>query len=123
MPNIQEIDSMDSSKDLQEIKLALLDLQSGMKWVFNMLGTNVNNTRNVANDARYISNQLDCHVLRIEYNTRDLCKLMENFDYLKEDVQKLTKMAEVSHCNETLDDHQMEEPSVGKPTLGQEAKK
>ena len=48
---------------------------------------------------------------------------MEKVHYLKEDVQKLTKMAEGSHCNETPEDHQMEEPSVGKPTLGQEAKK
>ena len=114
---------MDSSKDLQEIKSALLDLKSGMKWVFNMVGTSVNRTRNVANDARYISNQLDCHASRIEDNTRDLPELMEKVDYLKEDVQKLTKMTEGSHCNETPEDHQMEEPSVGKPTLNQEAQK
>ena len=114
---------MSSSKDLQEIKSALLYLQSGMKWVFNMVVTRVNSTWNVANDARYISNQLDCHASRIEDNTRDLPELMEKVDYLKEDVHKLTKMVEGSHCNETLEDHQMEEPLVGKPTLDQEAQK
>ena len=92
---------MASSKDLQEIKSALLDLQSGMKWVFNMVGTIINSTRNAYNDARYISNQLDCHASRIEDNTRDLHKLMEKVVYLKEDVQKLTKIVEGSHCNET----------------------
>ena len=55
--------------------------------------------------------------------TRDLRKLMEKVDYLKEDVKKLTKMTEGSHCNETPEDHQMEEHSVGKPTLDQEAQK
>ena len=114
---------MASSKDLQKIKSALLYLQSGMKWVFNMVGTSVNNTQNVVNDAKYISNQLDCHASRIEDNTRDLHELMEKVDYLKEDVYKLTKMAEGIHCNETPEYHQMEESSVGKPTLSQEAKK
>ena len=114
---------MDSSRDIQEIKSELLDLQSGMKWVFNMVGTSVNNTQNVSNDSRYISNQLDCHASRIEDNIRDLHELMEKVDYIKEDVQKLTKMTEGSHCNETLEDHQMEDPSVGKPTLNQEAQK
>ena len=88
---------MASSRDIQEIKSALLDLQSGMKWVFNMVGISVNNTLNVANDARYISNQLDCHASRIEDNTRDLRKLMEKVDYIKEYVHKLTKMTEDSH--------------------------
>ena len=83
-----------------------------------MVGTRVNSTGNVANDSRYISNQLDCHASRIEENIRDLCKLMEKVHYLKEYAQKLTKMIEGSHCNETPEDHQMEEPSVGKPTLG-----
>ena len=32
-------------------------------------------------------------------------------------------MTEDSHYNETSEDHQMEEPSVGKPTLDQEAQK
>ena len=68
---------MASSGDLQEIKSALLDLQIGMKWVFNMVGTSVNNTQNVTNDAMYISNQMDCHASRIEDNTRDLCNLIE----------------------------------------------
>ena len=104
---------MASSKDLQEIKSALLDLQSGMKWVLNMVGTSINNTQNVANDARYISNQLDYHASRIEDNTRDLHELMEKVDYLKKDVQKLTKMAEGSHCNENTEERQMEDPSVG----------
>ena len=61
-----------------------------MKWVFNMVGTSVNSTRTVGNDARYISNQLDCHASRIDDNTRDLHELMEKVDHLKEDVQKLT---------------------------------
>ena len=114
---------MASSRDIQEIKSTLLDLQSGMKWVFNMVVTRVNSTQNVANDARYISNQLDCHTSRIEDNTRDLHELMEKVDYSKEYDKKLSKMTKGSHCNETLEDHQMEEPSVGKPTLSQEAKK
>ena len=92
-----------------------------MKWVLNMVGTNINSTQNIANDSRYISNQLDCHVSRIVENTRDLHELMEKVDYPKEDVQKLTKMAEGIHCPETLGEHQTEEPSVGKPTLGHEA--
>ena len=121
--DIQEKDSMASSKDIQEIKSALIDLQSEMKWVFNMVGTSVNNTLNAANDAKYISNQLDCHASRIEDNTRDLHELMAKVDYLKEDVQKLTKMAKGNHCQETPGDHQMEEPLVGKPTLDHEAQK
>ena len=119
----EEKDKMASSKDIQEIKSALADLQNGMKWVFNMVGTSVNNTRNVASDARYISNQLDCHASRIDDNTRDLHELMEKVDYLKEDVQKLTKMAESSHCQESPGDHMMEEPSVGKPTIDLEVHK
>ena len=48
---------------------------------------------------------------------------MAKVGYIKEDVQKLTKMIEGNHCNETPEDHQMEDPLVGKPTLDQEAKK
>ena len=88
-----------------------------------MVGTSVNSTWNVANDCRYILNQLDYHASRIEDNTKDLHELMEKVNYLKEDVQKLTKMVEGNHCQETPGDHQMEEPSVGKPTLGHEAQK
>ena len=107
------------------IKSALAELQSRMKWVFNMVGTNVNSTRNVANDARYILNQLDCHASRIGNNTRDLHELMAKVDHLKEDVQKLTRMMEGSDYQETptMGDYQMEEPSVGKPTLGHGAEK
>ena len=86
MLDIQEIDSVASSRDIQEIQSALLYLQSGMKWVLNMVGTSINNTQNVANDARYISNQLDYHASRIEDNTRDMHKLIEKVDYHKEDV-------------------------------------
>ena len=75
-----------------------------MKWVLNMVGTNINSTQNIANDSRYISNQLDCQFSRIVENTRDLHELMEKVDYLKEDVQKLTKMAEGRHYHETPGD-------------------
>ena len=94
-----------------------------MKWVFNMVGTSINSTWNTTNDSRYISNQLDRHASIIEDNTRDLHKLMAKVDYLKEDVQKLTKMGKGIHCNETPEDHYMEDPFVGNPSLGQEAKK
>ena len=96
-----------------------------MKWVYNMVDTNFNRKRNITNDVRYISNHLDCHASRIADNTRDLHELMEKVDYLKEDVQKLTSMMEGSHFQKspTVVDFQMDEPSVGKPTLGHEAQK
>ena len=85
-----------------------------------MIGSSVNNTINVTNDARYISNQLDFHASRIQDNTRDMHELMEKVDYLKENVQKLTSMTEGSHCQEfpSLGDCQMDEPSIGNPTHG-----
>ena len=114
---------MASPKGIQEINFALTDLQIGMKWVYNMVGTRVNSKRNITNDVRYISNQLDCHASRIADNTRDLHELMEKVDYLKEDVQKLTNMTKGSHFHESpaTGDCQMDEPFVDKPTQVQGA--
>ena len=90
-----------------------------------MVSTSINNSNNVTHEAKYISNQLDFHATRIEDNTRDLHELMEKVDYLKEDVQKLTRMTQGSHFQDSLvaGNFQMEEISVGKPTYGQEARK
>ena len=89
---------MASPKGIQEIKFSFTNLHIRMKWVYNMVDTNFNSKRNITNDVRYISNQLDCHASRIADNTRDLHDLMEKVDYLKEDVQKLTRMMKGSHC-------------------------
>ena len=88
---------MASSKEIQDIKSTLAEPQSGMKWVYNMVSSNVNNAINVTNDARYISNQLDFDASKIEDNTRDWHELMEKVDYLKEDIEKLTSMTKGSH--------------------------
>ena len=114
---------METPRDIAEIKSSFVDLQSGMHSIYRMVGTSVNGSRTTVAESKYISNQLDYHASRIEDNTRDLHELMGKVDIVKEDVQKLTSMTQWSHFLEfpVVGYLQMEEPSVGQPTHGQEA--
>ena len=67
---------MATSKDIEKIKSSLADLRSGMCWIFRMVGTSVNSRKNVAADAKYISNQPKFHASRIDDNTRYMHELM-----------------------------------------------
>ena len=93
-------------------------MHSGMRWIYRMVGTSVNENMIVATDTRHISNQLGCHESRIGNNTRHLHELMGTLDILKEEVHKLTSMTQWNHCQESpvASDFQMEEPSVTQST-------
>ena len=77
---------MATSKDIEEMKSSLADLQSGMRWIYRMVGTSVNGNKTVIAETKYISNQVDYHASGIQDNTRDLHELMGKVDIVKEDV-------------------------------------
>ena len=112
-------------KDTEEIKSSLTYFQSGMCCIYRIVGTSVNGNKNIVEGNKYISNHLGCHASRIDNKTRDLNELMGKVNIVKEDVQNLTSMTQCSHCQDSpvVGDLQMEEPSVGQPTHGQEAQK
>ena len=87
---------MATPKGIEEIKSSLADLQSGMRWIYRMVGTSVNGNRTGVAETKHISNQLGWHASRINDNTRDLHELMGKVDIVKEDVQKLTSMTQCS---------------------------
>ena len=93
---------MATSKDIEEIKASLSDMQSGMCWIYKIVGIGVNEKREVATDARHISNKLGFHESNIDDNTQDLHELIGKVDTINEEVQKLTNMTQCSHFQESL---------------------
>ena len=93
---------MATPKDITEIKSSLVDLQSGMRWIYRMVGTSVNSSRTVAVETNYISNKLGCHASRIDDNTRDPHELMGKVYIVKEDVQNLTRTESLEDLGYTL---------------------
>ena len=65
-------------------------------------------------NVRYMSNQIGCHDSHIDDHDQDLKELMGTVDIIKEEVLKLAKMNQCSHCQEYLGDEArpMEEVSV-----------
>ena len=75
---------MVTPKHIKEIKSSLADLQSGMRWIYRMVGTSVNGNKTVVVETKYISNKLECHASIIDDNTRDLHELMGKVNIVKE---------------------------------------
>ena len=113
------------NSEIVGLKSILDDIKLHLRRVYEMVGVNVQENREVASDVRYIANQMGSNDSRIDDNERDLGELMGTVDIIKEKVLKMAKMTQCSHCQDTPDQgvHPMEETSVVQLALGFEGKK
>ena len=63
-----------------------------------MVGVGVQENIEVVSNVRFIANQMGCHESRIDNNERDLGEKMGTVDTIKEEVLKIARMIECSHC-------------------------
>ena len=107
------------------IKSGIEELKLHFPYVCDIVGVGVKENKETVADIRYISNQIGCQDSRIDDLERDSRELMGPVDVIKEEVLKMAKMSQCSHCQESpVDgDRPMEEASVTQPALGLVGKK
>ena len=80
------------------LKFSLDDIELHLCTVYEMVGVGVLENIEAASDIRNIANQISCHDSRIDDNEHDLRELMGIVDIIKEEVMKMSRMSQCSHC-------------------------
>ena len=74
---------MASPKDINEIKATLSDIKNGLRWIYEMVGTDINENKATTAYVKYMANKMGFHESRIDENECDLCELMGAVDIIK----------------------------------------
>lgn len=101
----QQIGTMTGIKEaMNYLKASVEDFKLNLRKVFDVLYTGLKEIKETSEDTRYISQQLTCQDSCIDDLERNLFQLMGNVDIIKEEVLKMAKMTQCSHCQESPDE-------------------
>ena len=64
------------NSSIYDIKSTLADIKIHLRWIYEMVFTDVKERRFAAADVKYLANQMGCHESKIDDNDCDLRELM-----------------------------------------------
>ena len=89
---------------LTNMKNGIEDFKVQLSRDFEVVYNGVQENREATNEICYILNLLSCQFSRIDDLDWDLKELMSIVDIIKDEVLKLAKLSQCSHCHELLND-------------------
>ena len=98
----------DASDGFAALKARKYHLKKHLRRFFDNVAVGVKDNRTMAvdvkfmvSDIRYLCNQIGCHDSHIDDHNRYLRELMGLVDIIKDEVLKLARMNQCSHCQDS----------------------